>query len=176
MSTTRGWMSMPQSGQRGFTIMELVIVVAIISILAAIAVPSYRQYVMRTNRTIAKVALTDLITRQESYAADHKRYASSFERLGIAGSGTTGYVTTDGVISRNSANALYALHLNSDTTGTLSTCAGLGSDGTPGVNSYRLSATPVSAATDTLCGTLCLSTDGSRGAALGSVETCWRRS
>lgn len=153
--------------------MELMIAVAIIAILAAIALPSYRQYVMRTNRTVAKVALQTLAAQQESYATDHKGYATSFERLGYSGSGTTGYVTTDGSISRSSANALYSLQLHNDSTGTLATCASLG--GTPATNSYRISATPVVARTDTVCSTLCISSSGARGASSSSTETCWRR-
>ena len=167
-------MKLPASSHaRGFTLMELMIAVAIIGILAAIALPSYRQYVMRSNRTVAKVALQTLAAQQESYATDHKGYAASFERLGYSGSGTTGYVTTDGSISRSSANALYSLQLHNDSSGTLASCASLG--GTPTSSSYRISATPVATATDTMCSTLCISSNGTRGAASGGTETCWRR-
>lgn len=167
-------MKMPSSSnEHGFTLMEMMITVVIIGILAAIALPSYRQYVMRTNRTVAKVALQTLTAQQESYATDHKSYAASFASLGYSGSGTVGYVTTDGAISRSSTNALYSLQLYDDNTGTLATCTSLG--GTPTTNSYRISATPVATATDSVCGTLCISSSGSRGAAIGGTDTCWRR-
>lgn len=167
-------MKMPSPpNARGFTLMELMIAVAVIAILAAIALPSYRQYVMRTNRIVAKVALQTLAAQQESYATDHKSYAASFARLGYSGSGTTGYVTADGTISRSSSNALYSLQLHDDSTGTLATCANLGN--TPTTNSYRISAAPVVAATDTVCSTLCISSSGARGAATGGTDTCWRR-
>lgn len=168
---------MPRTQQRqhGVTIIELLVVIVILSILAAIAVPSYRGYVMRTNRTIAKSALQELITRQESYAVDHKGYAANFDRLGIAGSAAAGiaYVTTDGVISRNPGGALYQLALHDNSTGTLSSCASLG--GTAGPLAYRLSATPVQAATDTVCSTLCLASTGEKGNSAGDLASCWRR-
>jgi type IV pilus assembly protein PilE len=44
--------------QRGMTLMELMVVMLIVGILGAIAVPGYRQYALRTHRTDAKVALT----------------------------------------------------------------------------------------------------------------------
>lgn len=51
----------------GFTLLELMIVVVIIAILSAIAIPSYRQYVLRGHRTDATRALQDLAAREENY-------------------------------------------------------------------------------------------------------------
>lgn len=159
---------------RGFTIIELLIVIVIVSILAALAIPSYREYVMRSHRTVAKVALQDLLTRQESYAVDHKSYAADFERLGVAGSGAAGvaYVTTDGVISRNVSNALYSFALKKNTGSSVSTCV---FDASPTALGFSLIATPVGSNTDTKCGTLCITSGGDRGANPGVVADCWRR-
>jgi type IV pilus assembly protein PilE len=52
-------------GQRGVTLIELLIVIVIVSILAAIAIPGYRQYVMRIKRTDAKTQLMSLSSRLE---------------------------------------------------------------------------------------------------------------
>lgn len=153
--------------QHGVTMLELMIVVVIVSILAAVAIPSYREYVMRTNRTVAKVALQDLLARQESYAADHKAFATTFDRLGI---GTNAYVSTDGKISSSSTGALYQFSLTG--VSNISTC---GSGGSPTAGLVRIDATRVSAATDTKCGTLCATSAGDRGSSLGTVADCWRR-
>ena len=159
---------------RGFTIIELLIVIVVISILAALAIPSYREYVMRTNRTVAKVALQDLLTRQESYSVDHKVYAADFDRLGVPGSGanSVAYVTTDGVISRNVANAVYSFALKKHTGSSVGTCV---FDDNPTATGFSLTATPISSNTDTKCGTLCLTSSGDRGANPGVVADCWRR-
>jgi type IV pilus assembly protein PilE len=54
-----------RSGQRGVTLIELMIVVVILSIIAAIAIPSYRQQVLRSNRSDAKVALMQTVQNLE---------------------------------------------------------------------------------------------------------------
>ena len=46
---------------RGFTLIEMVIVVTLIAVLASIAIPSYRNYVVSAQRTIAKSALVELV-------------------------------------------------------------------------------------------------------------------
>ncbi len=155
--------------QRGVTMIELLIVIVIIGILAAIALPSYREYVMRTNRTVAKVALQDLLARQESYAVDHKAYATSFDRLGI---GSAAYVTSDGKISSSSAGALYQFSLTGAASGAISTC---GAGGAITAGAIRIDATRILSTTDTKCGTLCVTSGGDRGASIGTVANCWRR-
>lgn len=64
-----------KSRQSGMTLMELLVVVAIIGILAAIAIPSYRQYVMRANRTDAKTALMNTAQNMERCFTNSTPYA-----------------------------------------------------------------------------------------------------
>lgn len=70
--------------QRGFTLIELMIVVAVVAILAAIAFPSYRDYVLRSNRAVAKSMLTQVADRQEQFYVSNKRYSDDLEELGFA--------------------------------------------------------------------------------------------
>lgn len=56
---------------KGFTLIELMIVVAIVAILAAIAYPSYQDYVRRTNRTDAQSELIALATQLQRYKVAH---------------------------------------------------------------------------------------------------------
>lgn len=62
--------------QSGFTLMELMITVAIVGVLAAIAIPTFSGYVQRSRTTEATSFLAEIKQRQESYRAEFTQYAN----------------------------------------------------------------------------------------------------
>ena len=82
----------------GFTLIELMIVVAIIGILMAISVPAYQGYVLRSHRADAHSSLLDLAARQERHIAQYNRYANVITAddqtgLNMAANSKKGYYT-----------------------------------------------------------------------------------
>ena len=67
----------------GFTLVELIIVVAIFGILASVAYPSYLGHVREGNRAKAQSFLMDLAQRQQGYLLVHREYAESLQQLGF---------------------------------------------------------------------------------------------
>lgn len=64
---------------RGFTLIELMIVVAIVAILASVALPSYRQYIIRGNRAAAQSEMMDIANREQQYILANRVYATAAE-------------------------------------------------------------------------------------------------
>lgn len=69
---------------RGMTLMELMVVITIVGLLAGIGVPSYRSYLIRTNRTDATAALLRIAAAQEKFYLQNNRYASTAAELADA--------------------------------------------------------------------------------------------
>ncbi len=108
-----------KSLQQGFTIVELVMVVAIIAILAAIVYPSYQEQIRKAGRTEAKNMMVEISAKQERYRYSNTGYAATLADLGYAGSPTT-------------ENGKYSMAMSVGLTGL-------------NVTSYQLTATPLTA-------------------------------
>lgn len=73
----------------GFTLIELMIVVAIIGILAAIAIPNFLNYQCKAKQSEAKQALGTIAKSQEAYLAEYDVYADTVGKVGFAVKGDT---------------------------------------------------------------------------------------
>jgi len=131
----------------GMTLIELMIVVAIVALLAAIAVPSYRQYVLRANRTEATTALLQLAAAQEKFYLQNNTYAGN-ALLAVAPPAGLG-------LSATTAGGRYTVAITA-------------------ANAAAFSATATAAgaqAADTTCATFTINQAGARTA---TSANCWR--
>ncbi|MEJ2515381.1 MAG: type IV pilin protein [Gammaproteobacteria bacterium] len=139
----------------GFTLIELLIVVVMIAILAAIAFPQYRDYVVRSNRAVAKSMLVQVADRQEQFFTDRKTYADDMTDLGYPGASSFVVDRAGRPAAADAGGALYTITLSDETATT-----------------YTLTATPLNGQTeDTQCATIVLNQAGQRTSTPGG--DCW---
>ena len=103
-------MSKKLIGQKGFTLIELMIVVAIIGILAAIAIPNFMQYQAKSKQSEAKTNLGGIYTSEVAYFGEQNAFSNDFALIGfqVASTGTQRYTFTLGGTALTSANAVAA--------------------------------------------------------------------
>ncbi|MBF0211705.1 MAG: prepilin-type N-terminal cleavage/methylation domain-containing protein [Desulfamplus sp.] len=85
-----------------FTLIELMIVVAIIGVLAAIAIPNYIAYQCKTKQSEAKSNLGAVRMSEEAYYASHSKYAFSLSNIGFVPKGSPKYNIT--ITTANTTN------------------------------------------------------------------------
>ncbi|MGQ3888979.1 type IV pilin protein [Legionella sp. CNM-1927-20] len=141
---------------KGFTLIELMIVVVIVAILTMIAYPSYQDYITRSRRADGQAALLDLASRLERYYAQQNTYQTATIGTGNA---------TDVRATNLSPEQWYTLSITAQTP-----------------SSYTLQAVPNNqqATNDTRCQTLTLNslgvkgiTAGPAGVPTGPASRCW---
>jgi len=133
----------------GFSLIEVLIVVAIIGIIAAVAIPSYTSYMEKARRADAASFLTEVASEQFRFFSEYNRYGTTMAELGYG---------NDAV--ENSKEGFYTVSItsNSDT-------------------NYLLTAAPVAGgpqANDTECGSFTLSSSNQKGVTgTASAAECW---
>ncbi len=132
----------------GVTLIELVIVLAIIGILSVFAYPAYTRYIQKARRTDGSAALIDLASRMERYYTINNTYA---------GATIASNPTTDVLSSVTTPEGWYSLSIAATAT------------------TYTLTAAPLNAQTaDTLCGSLTYNHLGVKNkTGTDTVKNCW---
>lgn len=132
---------------RGFTLIELMITVAIVAILATIAYPSYVNYIVRSNRAAAESFMQEVAAAQERFLLDNRAYAPDLTTLKYASN----------VPANVAPNYTFALSASS------------------APPSYQLVARPQGSqqVNDTACGNLTLTNTGAKAASSGA-SNCWK--
>ena len=144
----RGWCLKTSGGLsgRGFTLIEVMIVVVIVAILASIAYPSYRNQVIKGNRAAAQGYMMSLSSRQEQIMLDRRQYAAAASNAAIA--------TTAGLPSVTSeVSKFYDLKIESP------------NPATPALPSYLITATPIAGSMQASDGNLTLDSTGMKAPA-----------
>lgn len=136
----------------GFTLIELMIVVAIVGILATIAYPSYQDFVRRAARAEARAAMLHMAQLQERNFSDRGAYVA-------VASGPL----TDGWQSANWSGSNYGSR-KYDVTAAV---------GNP-ADTFTITATPANGFNDPTCGNLTLASNGTRGSTAGDAAACWK--
>jgi len=136
--------------KEGFTLIELMIVIAVVSIMAAIAIPAYTSNVEKTRRADAQGSFLQFANAMERHYTEQ----TPFTYVGATvGSATSNTFTNQ---SPKTGTAFYTLSISA-----------------VGTNSYTLQATPTGSQSSDTCGSLTLTNAGVKGVSSSTVDLCW---
>lgn len=157
---------MKKNLQAGFTLIELIITVAIIGILAAVAFPSYTSHLAKGKRNAAESFMQTIANKQEQQLLNTRCYFS----------GTTNSAGVFSSTDTACAAPTSALTVPSEVASNYTiTVTGTNTAGAP--PAYTISAAPggTQATNDAKCGTLTLTNTGTKGASgTNGAAACWR--
>lgn len=142
--------------QKGFTLIEIMIVVAILGILAAIAFPSYQEYVRRAARAEARAAMLQMAQLQERNFTDRGSYAA------VDSTSTAPWLASNFFSGSSFASRKYDITV------------AVAAVSSPTPNTFVITATSTNGFSDPSCGNLTLDNSGTRGNTSGTVANCWK--
>jgi len=149
MFATRKMTRIDAQREKGFTLIEVMIVVAVVGILLAIGVPAYQQFIVKSKRVEATSLLMEAAGEQQRFYTENNRFATDMTEMGYANAQV------------NSETGLYTVSVTASTR-----------------SSYTLTAAPVateSQARDADCGSFTINSGGLKGIVGGTetAEDCW---
>lgn len=136
---------------KGFTLVEILVVLAILGILAAIALPSYQESQLRAARADGKNALMQAASDQERFYSNNSSYSTN-----------AGPLSSPALATVTSPDGFYVISVAACGGSTIASC-------------FVATATAQGSQTNDSCGNLTITSTGVRGASGGTVEECWQR-
>lgn len=100
------------SRAKGFTLIEMLIVVAIVAILAAIAYPAYQNYIHRTRRADGKELAMRIASAEERFFTNFNRYSSDLGAVGVNSTSEKLYYTAE--VTLDNADQTYVIKVTPD--------------------------------------------------------------
>ncbi len=139
-----------QRKMRGYTLVEITIVVGIIAIISAVALPSYQRSVLAGGRAEGQSLLMQIASTQEQFYSANYSYSTNADPFSNPVAAT-----------RTSEGGLYQVSVAACSGGSIANC-------------FEATATPQGRQAEDVCTTLTISSTGLKGATGASVQECWR--